>query len=328
MSTIPEAATCRDALEFAIRAPSVHNTQPWRWQLRERSLEFFADFARQIAATDPCGRALMVSCGAALHHLRVAFATLGWHTEIVRLPDPDRPDHLASMTFRRQPPTDHVIELAAAALSRRSDRRRYPDTASAGDLRTISALATEYGAVARHVPHTMLPTLTEPMRSAARRHAADPEYLRELEEWSGCHGREEGVPARNIPPSRLPGEIPLRNFAAAELSEYTDEEDRAHWAVVCTAHDGFLAQLKAGEATSAMLLEATRRGLATSLQSEPLGIPELRSRIRTSVLHDCAYPHVMMRLGRMPRTAAPLERTPRRALSEVFETDPFGASEA
>ncbi|MFC9968971.1 Acg family FMN-binding oxidoreductase [Nocardia ignorata] len=321
MSVVPEAATCRDALEIATRAPSVHNTQPWRWRLSEESLEFFADFARQVTATDPCGRALMVSCGTALHHLQVAFATMGWQTEILRFPDPCQPGHLASMTFHRQPADDHVIELAAAALTRRSDRRRYPETVSAGDLRAISALATRHGAAARHVPPTLLPRLAEPMRRAARRHAQDPDYLQELEEWSGCINAPEGVPARNIPPSRHQHEMPVRSFAAAELSEYTDQADKAHWAVVCTAHDGFLPQLRAGEATSAMLLEATRRGLATSLQSEPLGITELRDHIRTTVLHDCAYPHVMMRLGRMPRAATPLEWTPRRALSEVFDTE-------
>ncbi len=318
---MPSIATCRDALELAVRAPSVHNTQPWRWRIQRGRVDLFADFGRQVTATDPMARALLVSCGAALHHLEVAFALLGWQAEIDRMPDPRRTDHLATIRFTPRPPSDLDIRLAAAIHLRRSDRRRYPGKpVAARHLRAVSRCASRFGAAARHVPDTMLPDLAAPMRRAATRHATDTNYLAELEQWSGCHGETTGVPARNAPAARASDELPVRVFAGAELPEYTDESDSAHWLVVCTPRDNHLAQLRAGQATSAILLQATDLGLATSLQSEPLGMVDLRDQIRSTVLQECAYPHVMIRVGQMPHAAAPLECTPRRPMAEVVET--------
>ncbi|MFD3458135.1 Acg family FMN-binding oxidoreductase [Nocardia fluminea] len=318
---MPSITTCRDALELAVRAPSVHNTQPWRWRIQRGRVDLFADFGRQVTATDPLARAFVVSCGVALHHLEVAFAMLGWQAEIDRLPDPDRPDHLAKVRFTPRPPSDLDIRLAAAIHLRRSDRRRYPGMpVPARKLRAVSRCASEFGAAARHVPDSMLSELAAPMRRAAVRHATDTNYLAELEQWSGCHGEPNGVPARNAPAARSSDELPVRVFSETELSEYTDEPDSAHWLVVCTPHDNRVSQLRAGQATSAILLQATYLGLATSLQSEPLGMLDLRDQIRTTVLQKCAYPHVMIRVGVMPAAAAPLESTPRRPVTEVIET--------
>ncbi|MBC7303746.1 MAG: hypothetical protein H5T78_22705 [Nocardia sp.] len=316
----PSMSTCRDALALAVWAPSVHNTQPWRWRVQPGRVDLFADFRRQLPATDPQARALLVSCGAALHHLDIAFAMLGWKAAVHRLPDPARRDHLATITFTPRPPTDLDIRMAAAIHLRQSDRRRYPAVpVPARDLRAISRCAAGFGAAARHVPEQLLPELADPMRQAGQLHATDSEYQAELREWSGCRGKSTGVPARNAPGPRSPQELPVRIFAETELSEYTDSPDSAHWLVVCTPHDNALSQLRAGEATSAMLLQATYRGLATSLQSEPLGVLGLREQIRCTVLRNCAYPHVMIRVGTMPRAAAPLESTPRRPLEEVID---------
>jgi hypothetical protein len=87
--------TVQAALELAGRAPSVHNTQPWRWQLGDAAVHLYADTERWLPATDPDGRDLLVSCGAWLHHLRMALAASDIGVTVDRLPDPDDPDLLA-----------------------------------------------------------------------------------------------------------------------------------------------------------------------------------------------------------------------------------------
>src|SRR5437763_6409752 len=121
----PDDETVRSAIELAIQAPSIHNSQPWRWRVADRSLHLFSDPSRQLPATDPAGRDLMVSCGAVLHHARVAFAALGWASTVHRLPNPAEPDHLAAVEFSRHDPTADDIALAAAIGHRRTDRRRF-----------------------------------------------------------------------------------------------------------------------------------------------------------------------------------------------------------
>ena len=64
--------TVRGALALAAAAPSVRNSQPWRWEVGRDAVHLHADLARWLPAADPMGRDLVMSCGAALHHARVA----------------------------------------------------------------------------------------------------------------------------------------------------------------------------------------------------------------------------------------------------------------
>ena len=57
----PAAATMRTALALAIRAPSVHNVQPWNWRVGTESLQLYSDPTRHLVHTDPDGRDMMVS---------------------------------------------------------------------------------------------------------------------------------------------------------------------------------------------------------------------------------------------------------------------------
>lgn len=309
------------ALNLAVRAPSIHNTQPWRWRIGRRGIDLFADTSRGLGVTDPHQRALVVSCGVVLHHLRVAFAALGWATSVERGPDPRDPDHLARIAITRRPPSDSDIELAAAILMRQTDRRHYLHRpVPARVIRALTQRAANCGAAVRQVPEPWLPRLARPMRRAAASHAVDRGYQAEIARWSGGERSIDGVPGRNAPPPRPAGEIPVRTFTDATLSDPANQPDAAVWLVVATLRDDRQAQLRAGEATSALLLAATDLGLATSLQTEPLGMSDPRQEIRASLLHDCAYPQAMVRVGWMSHTAAPLTATPRRPVADVLET--------
>lgn len=319
-ATIPDREATDLALGLAVRAPSVHNTQPWRWRSADSGIQLFADTGRQLIVTDPSLRSLIVSCGAALHHMRAALAALGWASAVDYCPDPGDPDHLATIHTTRRPPTDAEIEMAAAILLRRTDRRHYlPKPIPARYLRSLAAQVSARGAAVRQVPDTLLPRLATPMQHAVAAHATDRLYREEIAHWSGRDRLTDGVPSRNAPAARPDGEIPVRTFAEPALLDPANQPDAAQWLVVGTTRDDRRAQLRAGEATSALLLTATELGLATSVQTEPLGVPDARQEIRTGLLHDCAYPQSMVRVGWSPRGASPLADTPRRPIDEILE---------
>ena len=86
MSSALPPEILRHIIALAARAPSSHNTQPWRWRETAAGLELHEDRTRRLPAADPSGRSLVISCGAALHHLQVAAGALGWETEVDRVP--------------------------------------------------------------------------------------------------------------------------------------------------------------------------------------------------------------------------------------------------
>ncbi len=322
MSTLfPDHATIRAVLSLATRAPSVHNTQPWRWRVGSDRLHLYADRGLHLLNTDPDGRDLLVSCGASLHHCVVALAALGWQTKVHRRPTPDDPEHLAAIEVYRQPPSDVDVTLAAAIPHRRTDRRPYsPWQVPAGYIAQMGARAARAGVMLRQVES--LPRLQEIVAQAARQHASNSDYLTELTTWSGRYASVAGVPARNTPPAGLAADVSQRIFAGPALTQSppgTSGEDNAVVLALGTRYDGLLPRLRAGEATSVVLLSATALGLSTCPITEPLEIAETRDLVRAEVFGDSGCPQMLLRVGWAPVDTDSLPATPRRPLREAVK---------
>lgn len=75
----------KNAVLLACRAPSVHNSQPWRWVAESGSehttVHLFVNRHRTVPATDHSGRQAIISCGAVLDHLRIAMTAAHWQCE-------------------------------------------------------------------------------------------------------------------------------------------------------------------------------------------------------------------------------------------------------
>jgi nitroreductase len=318
-ANFPDSQTMHDALSLATRAPSIHNSQPWRWRVGANSVHLHADPSLRLEHADPDGRELMISCGAALNHLTVALAALGWQSKVRRFPDPARSDHLASMELHRYPPSEVDIALAAAIPRRRTDRRNYSFwPVSASDVALMGARAARLGVTLRRMdPADDFRALMVRLVSL---HASDHDYLLELATWSGRYGSTAGVPARNTPRSDPRATVPARIFAGPALAQPPDAEpadDNGVLLALGTDGDEPLDRLRAGEATSLMLLTATALGLASCPVSEPLEISSLRDALQTEAFGIEKFPQMLVRMGWSSVNADPLPATPRRPLPEV-----------
>jgi nitroreductase len=314
--TSVDHATVRSALALACRAPSVHNTQPWRWRLGDSSVHLYADLRRWLPATDAEGRDLVISCGAVLHHARHALTAAGLRTTVARLPNPEEPDHLAALILTAGPPADADLALAAAITRRRTDRRRFsswdvPDRMFA----ELAGRAAAHGAVLTDVSGDST-RLVASIADAARAQEANPAYHHETILWSGRSAGDDGIPAPNLL-TETPTGTPARRFATGTIEQVDgDQPDGARLAVLGTASDDTLSQLRAGEALSAVMLHATTLGLATCPLSQPLEVDSTRAALRDGVLHGAMAPHLVLRIGWAP--GEPLPPTPRRPMADVL----------
>lgn len=331
--TATAAETIAKALQLAVRAPSVHNSQPWRWQVSQQAgqhrLDLFADADRHLRRVDPDSRDLMLSCGAALHHCLVALAALGARAVVHRFPDPADPDHLACIEVRGPEPghrPDQVDVRLAAAIPRRRTDRRYCSSwpVAAADIALMGARAARAGVMLRQVD--ALDRLNAVIARAVFEHRRDYDYLAELTTWSGRHGSVAGVPAHSAPVPAVPsgddGPTPGRLFADPELAQTPGSDpaqDRAVMLALGTEADDRLSRLRAGEATSVVLLTATSLGLASCPVTEPLEIVETRAQVRRDVFGISGYPQMLLRVGWAPVNADPLPATPRRFLEDTVE---------
>lgn len=313
----------RAALGRAIRAPSIHNSQPWRWRVGPYGVGLYSDPTRRLPGTDPHGRDQVISCGAALHHLLVALAAAGVGARIHRVPDREATLHLATVVPAPHVDVDVDTGLAAAIDRRCTDRRPFRSWPVPPELiGELVAVAERQGVGVDVVTDPRLRRrLYRAIEAAAQQQGADPRYAAELAAWSGLGaGVHDGVPAARAPgPDAVAGQMPMRSFAGPGAPVVpSGEPESATLVLLSTSTDTPLEWLRVGEVTSAVLLTATLNGLAASPLTQPLEVGETRAFLRSSLgARRSAHPQMLLRIG-WPRDAE-LCPTPRRPLAEVVD---------
>ncbi len=255
---LPDDETVRAAIALALRAPSVHNSQPWRWRIGHQTVDLYADPNVHVLPTDPDRRDQILSCGTVLHHFRVAIAALGWQARVHRFPNPADLDHIASIELHLHHPSEQDIAMAAAIPRRRTDRRHFSSwPVPIGHIALMASRVAKEG-VALY--------------------------------------RTEAVPSRE-----------------------DADGDAAELLVLGTPSDDRMSQLRAGEATSAVLLTATVLGLASCILIEPLEVKETRDNYRSNVLDNNGFPQMLVRIGWASINADELPASPRHTVAEIVE---------
>lgn len=329
MTAITDArlkAVLRRAAVRATRAPSVHNTQPWRMHIAGNELRLYADRTRQLRVLDPTGRQLTISCGCALMNARVSIAAEGLGAAVTRFPDPAQPDLLATVAVTGEPERDaavftaldHVLEL------RQTNRRQFSDDQVPTEVvesLTRAAAAEECElVVVRHEDHRMAVARLSQKADAIEN--LNPAYRAELRAWTSDDPRRlDGVPALTVPhvDADSGDEVPIRDFdtrGMGWLPTRTQSSRNQCLVFVATTGDSDRDWLRAGEALERVLLEITRHGFVASPLTQVTEVPSARSELRRE-LGMGGNPHVLLRVGRAPLTPA----TQRRRLVEVLTED-------
>ncbi|MBF6223076.1 hypothetical protein IU479_33895 [Nocardia abscessus] len=319
--SVPDNPAILAALRLAARAPSVHNTQPWRWVFDGTRLHLFTDADRLLLSTDPHGRQLVISCGAVLHHLRTVFADQGWHTDTVRVPDRQRPDHLATIEFRPWADPPEGIHTRALAIDRRRTDR-LPMSAPEGFadiVPRLRLLTSPHDVELSVLDDSARPRLAAASEQTGALRRDDLLYQTELQWWAGHSETPEGVPRSALVSDAEFARVGVgRAFPSAPHSMRRAElEDHARLVVLSTEGDSVTQWLHTGEALSAVLLECTAAGLATCALTHITELPTGR-RLLTSLIPSPATPQVLLRIGTAPDDADMIPPTPRRPVTDIF----------
>ncbi|NJC72342.1 nitroreductase [Planosporangium thailandense] len=317
----PATRALAKAAVAAGRAPSIFNSQPWRWCIADDVAQLRADRDRQLTTVDPDGRLLTVSCGAALHHARTALAGVGFATHVDRLPDPGDPDLFARIrVVDAGEPQRAAVRLQLAMALRHTDRRPFADVeVPPPALRRLREAAEEQGAHLRILRPEDVVTLAAAAVAAAGTELTDPLYRAELSAWTGRPaGARDGIPPETAAHPE-PRPVPLRNLDPGGVPDPAthDVVDRyACYAILYTDTDTPVDWLAAGEALSAVLLTATDERLAASPISDVIEVPAAR-RLLCDLLDGAGYPMVALRIG-VPGDG-PLAAAARRTGAEVVD---------
>ena len=290
----------RTAAAAAIRAPSLHNTQPWRFRLRDGAVEVLADRSRQLAVADSTGWALRIACGAATFNARVALAARETPADVTLLPHGAGTDVIARLTRAAPRPPTYGEQALAAAIPRRYSNRKpfWPDPVpSAARAELLAAARVEGAWLDLLVGMVPLAAFAEIAHSADRVLRRDPLYQAELMQWSHTDDAPEGVPVRaGAPAAEQQDLLPQRAFSERRRALGRDFEPEPLVAVLGTRGDLPMDQLVAGQALQRVLLTVVDVGLAGSMISQPIEVPAARDHLRRS-LRRSGFPQMALRIG-------------------------------
>jgi hypothetical protein len=312
----------RPLVELACRAPSVHNTQPWAWRTAPDGLDLLSDPSRALGASDPRGRNLVISCGAALHHAQVVAGALGWAATVSRFPGGSESNVLAHIALTPFPVSDDAADVLLSVRERCTDRRRFTSWPVPDDL--LHAFARTGGAWGAHLVPVVDATdrfRIDRLVDRARAHQArDQRVASEQQTWVD-HSPDDGIPSVVLPshdPTTTAG-TPTR-FGTGLLDDPAPELETSDGVIlICGYADGPEDWLRTGEALSALWLRATLDGLSVVPLTQVIEVEETRMALQHEVLGGLAVPHLLVRLGWQELSRSELARTTRRPLDEVFD---------
>jgi nitroreductase len=318
----PPAERIAGWVRAATMAPSMHNTQPWKFRIfrESQAIEVRADPARMLRHGDSRGRAVHIACGAALFNLRIAVAAGGREPVTRLLPDPAEPLLLAAVRLGGlHCPSEEERDLCTAIPARHTNRRPFSARRVPPGVLAELALAARLEGARLDLPgHDETRRLLGVVADAEFDLLADPGYRAELARWVGGDRDQDGVPGGAAGPRDPRGRTPVRDFLGGAAAGYEWFEDAPQLAVLSTQGNMREDWLRAGQALQRVLLTATLRGIAASPLTQPL---ETRDAwLVRDPATGSSWPQLILRIG----YGLPVPASPRRPVRDVLEAPPRG----
>ena len=316
-------------LNYAILAPSGHNTQPWLFKIIDNTIELYADQTRALPIVDPHNRELIISCGAALFNLRLAIRHFGYRDIVEIFPQPEMPDLLAKISLGSK----RVIQqeesyLFRAIPKRTTNRLPFIDCQLPASLISELESATESEGCWREISTEIISANTrskviELIDRGDRLQMADPLFRQELSKWVHAHNNPEhdGIPAHaqgineKLDMFAPIISLAIRSFDLGKSQSAKDcrlAKNAPVLMLIGSKGDRPSDWLETGEALEHLLLRARIDDVWASFFNQPIEMTELRSRLQT-MFPENGYPQILLRLGYAKET----KPTPRRTVDEV-----------
>lgn len=306
----------RFLIQYAILAPSSHNTEPWKFRVQDNRIELLLDFSRWLKVADDDQRELHISVGCALENLLVAAEHFGLGHETAFLPDTDDPSLAATVQFREEERiSSHRPDVLFDMISvRHTNHQPYENRAISDNvLQQLRAACVEEGIVLHLIADSQIKQQVDDL--VVRGDAiefADPEFREELAHWIG-----QGVFGTGWLMSKI-GKLAVSYIDLGKSQGQKDSDilmSSPIFGLICSEQDDRRSQLQVGQVFQRLSLLAASYGIWCQPISQIVQVPELKAELATLIRGKALIPQHPFRMGYAP---AEVQHTPRRPLDEVL----------
>ncbi len=307
-------------VHYATLAASGHNTQPWKFVLRENTIQIHPDYTRRLPVVDPDDRELWISLGCALENLLVAARAAGYEHQVTY------PDAADLIQVNLEPGVPQNSPLFEALPGRQSTRSEYDGKpVSSHDLAQVQALPLEPGVVLQFVTRPSgLETVLEYVNQGNLRQYADKSFVSELVAWLRFNKKEalaslDGLYSRctgNPEAPRWLGKLFVSTTKPQQQADIDARRLRSSPSVVVVASeaDDKTNWVRAGQVFERLALKLTALNLKNALLNQPIEVADIRAQFQSAMELGAHLPQLLVRFG----YAGTLPRSLRRPVEQVL----------
>ena len=321
-SAVPDGF--RNLIRSATLAASSHNTQPWKFVVRQNVIEIHPDRGRQLLVLDPEGRELWISLGCALENLLVAAHAAGYATQVVY------PDSAEVIRVRLTADSLQSSPLFAAIPHRQNVRSLYDgQPLQSAVIRQFQAVKLEPGVSLNFILEPSgLKTVLEYINQGNLKQYADPAFVHELIHWlrftkkdalatlDGLYTRSSGNP--EVPRwlgQMFVGSTNPQGQADADAAKFRSSSGAV---VIASAPDDRSAWVRSGQVYERLALQMTALGVQSAFLNQPIEVAAVREPLQRALNLGASMPQLLMRFGHAPAGAPALPRSLRRPVTQVL----------
>jgi len=292
-----------EMIRYATLAANGHNTQPWKFAVREDGIEIYPDTSRRLPVVDPDDRELWISLGCALENLLLAARAAGYAPTVAY------PDAADVIRVQLTPDAPQVSPLFDAIPLRQTTRSIYDGRpVPAADLETVQALPLEPGVALRFLTASPeMETALEYVNEGNLRQYADRAFVEELITWLRFSKKEalatlDGLYSRCSGNPTVPRWLGRMFVAGTKPQQQADADaeklrSSAGAVVVATEADDKAAWVRAGQVYERLTLQMTALNLKSALLNQPIEVAELRGQFQSALTLGARLPQLLVRFG-------------------------------
>jgi hypothetical protein len=314
------SAHMRELVRYATLAANGHNTQPWKFAIKEHAIEIHPDYARRLLAVDPRDRELWISLGCALENLLVAARAAGYAPEVTY---PDMADFIhIRLTADRALPSP----LFDAIPLRQNTRSEYDgQLVPTADLDRLEAMPLEPGVALRFVHNPAdMNIVSEYISQGNLRQYADSAFIEELTAWLRFNKKEalaslDGLYARSSGNPDVPRWLGKLFLAGTKPQQQADADAKKLRSspgavVVASESDDKASWVRTGQVYERLALTMTSRNIKSAFLNQPIEVADVRGQFQRAIGLSNTLPQLLVRFG----YANPMPRSLRRPIEQVL----------
>lgn len=312
-----------EIIRYAAKAPSGHNTQPWRFCLAENTISIKPNFEVMLPIVDGDNRELYISLGCATENLLIASTHFGYEAHIAEC---DTTEIKVELTKSNQVPQNNLFHQIERRQTNRSVYRGEKITKEAlGKLQSLSH-ENNLRIYFAEIGSPLADTLTQYIAKGNETQMSDKAFREELLSWMRFNGKQvkvtgDGLSYKVFGNPALPGIVAkpiVRQFLKPSTQNKGDIKkvvSSSHLVLFTTKHNKVEEWVDLGRLLQRFALTATELDIAFAYCNQPCEVVSLANELQKMLPINGEYPTLLLRIG----YAAPMPYSTRKEIEDMVE---------